>query len=134
MMAVFCSETYLRPVQRLVHTYMKDILSVICLALLVGVIGCATANDRPPTNVVRADPEYPRDLMYRGIKGEADVEFTVDSDGSVRDVRVIHATRPEFGEAAAACMLKWKFTPGIKQGVPVAARLRQSFFFSVSDE
>jgi len=55
-------------------------------------------------------PRYPANALRRRIEGSVDLAFTIKPDGTVTDVRVLHAT-PEgvFDVAALAVAKQWKF-------------------------
>jgi protein TonB len=88
--------------------------------------------DVPPKQTKPLRPQYPFALKKAGITGEAVVEFIVDTSGTPRDLRVVSATHPEFGQAAVAAFQELHYSPGMKNGVPVNTRLRQPVRFSVS--
>jgi len=71
--------------------------------------------------IVKVAPIYPRRAQSRGIEGYAIVEFTVTSNGSVRDPMVIEA-KPEgvFDRAAMDAALKFKYKPRVVDGVAMA--------------
>ena len=53
-------------------------------------------------------PAYPDSL-----KGTAPLRCRIDRDGDVAAVTVVAATDPAFGEAAAAAVRQWKFSPAV---------------------
>jgi periplasmic protein TonB len=70
--------------------------------------------------IVRVEPIYPTRAASRGIEGHVIVEFTVTSNGSVRDPMIIEAEPSTiFNRAAERAVLKWKFKPRVVDGVPV---------------
>jgi protein TonB len=65
-------------------------------------------------------PGYPPDALRSGQSGEVQVEFTVGTDGSVSNVRVVRANPPRvFDRAAVAAVRRWRFQP---VGSPVTTR------------
>lgn len=78
----------------------------------------------------RVDPEYPREAMRGRQQGWVEVEFTIGSNGTVSDARVV-ASRPSriFDRAATRAVQEWRFEPRMENGQPVASRLRQRFDF-----
>jgi TonB family protein len=65
-------------------------------------------------------------------------EFTVDAEGSVSSVRVLHAAPPtpasrDAAEKLAAAFSVWKFRPATRGGVPVEARGRVRFLKGYGD-
>jgi protein TonB len=76
--------------------------------------------DRDAVPQVRIQPDYPVGARQRGIEGWVDVQFTVRTDGSVRDPSVIAADPPEvFDRAALQAIKGWKYNPKIEDGKPV---------------
>ncbi|WP_347262387.1 TonB family protein [Rudaea sp.] len=71
-------------------------------------------------------PTYPLDALRNGVAGKVDLEFHVDGEGRVRDIRVL-AAQPAgvFEQAAIAAMRQWRFA------APAAAtRYTRSFAFT----
>jgi len=57
-------------------------------------------------------PRYPPDAYRSGTQGEVQVEFTVATDGSVSNARVVRATPPRvFDREALAAVKRWRFQP-----------------------
>jgi TonB family protein len=111
--------------------------------LLAAVLSAAGADDAPsfdirlvdlhPTFVEAVQPVYPPELFREGIEGSANIEFIIDTDGRVQQVRIISASEPAFGTAAAAAVKSWRFTPGQAKGRPVNVRTRQELDFTLDD-
>jgi protein TonB len=93
-----------------------------------GIAGVGHANqlatgggtDRDATPQVRIQPDYPMQARQKKIEGWVDVQFTVGSDGSVRDPVVLGAQPKGIFEKAALQSVKgWKYSPRIEDGKPV---------------
>ncbi|BFM18473.1 energy transducer TonB [Maricurvus nonylphenolicus] len=70
--------------------------------------------------IVKVQPQYPRRALSRGIEGWVIVEFTVTTNGSVRDPVVVEAQPPNvFNRAAMKAALKFKYKPRVIDGEPV---------------
>lgn len=83
------------------------------------------------TLVRQATIEYPDDALQRGIAGWVDVEFTVATDGSVRNIIVLDAEpRHVFESAAQASLRRWRYRPVMENGVAVDARARLRLRFT----
>lgn len=68
--------------------------------------------------------KYPQDLKDKGIHGEVQVQFTVNTSGQVGDIKVIRSVYPGLNEAAAKVfeeMPDWN--PGRQRGKPVAVNV-----------
>lgn len=115
---------------------MKPLLLCALISLSLGLTACetvATRETREPEAVRSSRPQYPFELRRQGITGAAVVEFVVDSHGNVQQVKVVKATQPEFGYAAAASIKNWKFKPGLVDGVPVNTRMQMPFVFALDN-
>jgi TonB family protein len=73
---------------------------------------------------------YPGSLRADRLKGRAEVEFVVDSTGRARVPKVINATHPEFGWAAATAIAQWLFEPPTRGGQPTDVRVRVPMEFN----
>jgi len=80
----------------------------------------ATKIDVPPVEeapdpglimVKSADPEFPVATMRRLRKGEVEVKFEVDADGTVSAVTVMKTTNSGLNAAALDAVRQWRFKP-----------------------
>jgi protein TonB len=90
--------------------------------------------DQQPVPKFRQQPTYPFEMKRQGISAEVLVEFICDSNGEVRDARVVKSDNHAFDSAALDAIYKWKFRAGKKGGRSVSARMQQPFVFSIADE
>lgn len=74
----------------------------------------------PPHILVKTAPEYPAEALESGIESTVILEIAVDAAGQVTSVAPLRLAGHGFDEAAIACVRKWKFEPGQKDGHPVA--------------
>ena len=79
-------------------------------------------------------PEYPSALRQAGVTGDALIEFTVTTDGTVVGAKVMKATNALFAEAALAAVSRWQFTPAKLNGKPVNRVMQQPITFSLAAE
>ena len=87
----------------------------VAAALAVG-----GGTDRDAVPQVRIQPDYPIKARQKGIEGWVDVQFTVGTDGSVRNPTVINAEpKTIFDSAAVQAVKGWKYNPKIQDGKPV---------------
>ena len=87
------------------------------------------------SNVVpslRIPPTYPKRALRSGIEGIVTVEFTITTDGSVKDAEIIEAKPPNiFDKAVLRAIKKWKFNPDMVDGQPIEKRARQDIKFTL---
>jgi TonB family protein len=89
------------------------------------------AQDTPPRVTYQATPVYPLQMRREGLRGLVQVGFVVDTEGRVRDPIVISSTNPGLNQAAIDAVLKWRFTPGLRAGVPVNVRMSVPISFQL---
>ena len=88
----------------------------------------AAALPRMPMALQRVQPDYPQREKIRGITGKVELQFSIDSDGNVRDVSVIGSTPDHvFDHVAIAALRQWRFGG---PGNP-AQRYTQTFAFEL---
>ena len=66
--------------------------------------------------ISQGDPRYPPAAQRAGASGSVQVEFTVATDGSVSDARVVSADAPrqfqrDFEREAVSAVKRWRFQP-----------------------
>jgi TonB family protein len=63
--------------------------------------------------------EYPREARDLHVEGKVFVQFVVDTEGNVKEPKVLKDIGFGCGEAALEAIQSIKFTPGIQNGVEV---------------
>lgn len=86
---------------------------------------------RPQTQRI---PVYPKELRAAKVNGSVDVSFVVGLDGRVHAAEVLKSSDPGFEAAAIEAVNGWSFTPGLRQGAPVNARIPMTIKFSIGPE
>ena len=88
-----------------------------------GVTGAVGGNLRPPRKVKDVAPGYP------GVDGNIQLAATIGTDGSVTDVQVVKADRPELAPAAIDAVRQWEFTSTLLNCVPIEVQMNVSVTF-----
>ena len=84
--------------------------------------------------IVKVAPVYPSRALIRGLEGYVIVEFTVTTNGSVRDVFVVESTSTLFERAATTAALKFKYKPRVIDGEAVEVPgVRNRITFEISN-
>ncbi len=73
----------------------------------------------PPSVVREVRPDYTEEGRRRGLEGDVELEIVVRRDGSVGDVRVLRGLGGGLDQRAVEAVRQWRFSPALKQGVPV---------------
>lgn len=85
--------------------------------------------DSWPRLVKSSLPTFPTELRNRGVYGIVTVEFTVEPDGTVSNIRSRSRAPQELVEISKEAVASWRFIPAYSQGVPKAVIARQQFKF-----
>lgn len=87
--------------------------SLVCL-----VAGCA-GGGRPLELISGTGAIYPPDARDAGLEGYVVVRYDIDTEGRVRNARVVAADPPEvFDESAVQAVSRWRFRPPERDGQP----------------
>jgi TonB family protein len=85
-----------------------------------------------PVPIKTLNPAYTKAAMDAKIQGQVDVEFVVQKDGTVGDVRVTRSLDPgRLDQRAVEAVKQWVFKPGRLNGTPVAVRVHAQLVFTL---
>ena len=79
-------------------------------------------------------PQYPESLAESNVVGGAIVELTIQADGTVRSVRTLRASHPEFAQAAETALKQWIFLPDESPGAPAESRWNVAVGFTTNGQ
>lgn len=75
---------------------------------------------------------YPPAAARARRQGWVDVEFTINTDGSVSDVHVVDSKPSRiFDHAATSAVARWEYQPASRNGQPMAVTKRQRINFTL---
>ncbi len=66
---------------------------------------------------------YPEKARKVRIQGRVILQFVVDENGDIRDLRVVQSVSPEIDEEAMRVLRPARFKPGILDGKPVKVKM-----------
>ncbi len=91
------------------------------------------AVDVRPREVKKVPVQYTALARRSRIQGTVFVEVTIDQTGKVTTAKVVKGLSPDYGlnEACLKAALKSKYTPAIKDGVPVKTTLTYPVVFKI---
>ena len=75
-----------------------------------------------PSVLFRVDPEYSEEARKAKYSGTVLLGITVDTEGHARDIHVVKSLGMGLDEKAMEAVAKWKFRPGMKNGLAVNVR------------
>ena len=80
--------------------------------------------------LVDIPPEYPRRALAAGIEGQVTLQFTVNAEGRVENIRILSAEPPGvFERAARRAVSRWRFAPRRENGVAVSREVSKTMNF-----
>jgi protein TonB len=81
---------------------------------------------------INGEDVYPKAAKKLGIEGQVVLLITVEADGRVSAARVVSGPGHGLNEAARDAVLRARFKPATKGGVPVATDLRYLYDFAIN--
>lgn len=75
--------------------------------------------------------DYPAEARAAGLDGSVVLRLTIDASGNVSDAEVVQSAGHGFDVAALAAARQFQFTPARQNGLPVAARIRYRYRFTL---
>jgi TonB family protein len=85
---------------------------------------------KAPVVITHVDPEYPPSALATRKHADVLVTVTVDIDGHVSKAEIAESGGADIDEAALVAAHQWIFSPGTRDGKPVATRIRLRFHFA----
>lgn len=95
-----------------------------CERAIVG----ANELDQPPMPVYRIQPALPDGAALGN--GKVVIDFIIDELGCPRMPVLVSAPSPELGNRMGDALMQWRFSQPLRNGKPVAARVRQEFLLT----
>jgi len=113
------------------NTRLSHLLSAACLGIAISLT--ASAADQRPKITSTVAPTYPWDLIKSDRDGAVLVSFVITASGDVVSPVVVSSTASALEAPVLRSVRKWKFSPGTKDGVPVATSACQFFAFIMAE-
>lgn len=77
--------------------------------------------------IAQVAPQYPRDALQQGIEGWVLVEFTIGTEGQVKNPRIVRSEPPQiFDKSALDAVRRFRFRPRTVAGSPVEVHAVQN--------
>jgi|CZKI01.1.fsa_nt_gi carboxyl-terminal processing protease len=85
--------------------------------------------DEVPRLITGVRPQYPPEYAGKQVEGRILVDFIVRTDGTVTRVHAISSPDPRLSVFAEAAVSQWRFSSGLKNGVPVNTHMQVPVVF-----
>ena len=77
----------------------------------------------PPDAIYASEPEYSDEARKIKQQGIVVLSLIVDLQGQARNIHVARSLGMGLDEKAIEAVKKWRFSPGTKDGIPVATQV-----------
>ncbi len=84
----------------------------------------------PPQAQHAVEAEYPAEALEARATSRVELLVTVRPDGAPGEVEIALSGGAAFNEAALTAVRQWQFSPALRDGEPIAARIRVPFEFA----
>lgn len=79
----------------------------------------------------RVEPQYPEDARKSGVQGAVVLDLRIDSDGAVRNVRLVSGP-PELAQASIDAVKQWRFKRHLVDGRPAEVQTTVTLHFKLT--
>ena len=80
--------------------------------------------------LIKIMPEYPRQAWMSKVEGDVLVEFSVNQQGVVQNIKVISSSNPAFDLATIDAVSRFRYQPAEENGnAIVTTGVRERFYF-----
>jgi TonB family protein len=90
--------------------------------------------DMQPILKKKVEPVYPKPGLAAGIEGKVFVRFWIDTEGKVRDARVIKSDHDVLNQSALDAARQFEFAPATVHGKPVSMWVTVPFMFKIAEK
>jgi TonB family protein len=90
--------------------------------------------DVQPILKKKVEPVYPKLGLAAGIEGKVFVRFWIDTEGKVRDARIIKSDHDVLNQSALEAARQFEFAPASVHGKPVSLWVTVPFMFKIADK
>jgi TonB family protein len=83
----------------------------------------------PPGVIHRVEPQYPQAPTSRTRSGTVLLDAVIQENGVPKVVRVLQSLGWELDESAITALEQWRFSPAMKNGMPIKVRMNVEMTF-----
>jgi TonB family protein len=82
----------------------------------------------------RPTPSYPFQLLQRRIKGQVEIAYTINAQGSINDVRIVSSDDEQFSKAVLTVVGEWRYRPARYGSSALHSKVRVIVTFDFEEE
>jgi TonB family protein len=116
------------------NTVTAGFLALTILAACISNAVWARDGIERPVPVHTVAPKYPVEQLRAGVCGVVTLSFVIDTNGKVRNAKVLDATDESFARPALEAIVWWRFEPARRDGVAIAVPVAIPMVFSLSGD
>ena len=90
--------------------------------------------EKMPNMIDQINPIYPEEALKNGIEGKVYVKILISKEGVPKKAVVIKSDNEIFNQSAIDAAMKYKFTPALQSGKPVALWVLMPFKFELGKD
>lgn len=90
--------------------------------------------EKMPDMIDKVNPVYPEEALKNGIEGRVWVKALVSKEGNVKKAVAVKSDNEIFNQSAIEAAMKYKFTPALQSGKPVALWVVMPFKFELGKD
>ena len=84
--------------------------------------------------LIKIMPQYPRQAWMNKVEGDVLVEFSVNQQGVVQNIKVISSSSPSFDLPTIDAVSRFRYQPAAENGSPIVTTgVRERFYFRLID-
>jgi periplasmic protein TonB len=110
---------------------VKGIVVKVLVSVLLLAAAAAAQSSVAPQLIHKVPPEYTEQARRAGLEGTVVLTVVVDKEGRVTNIRVSHSLGKGLDEKAIEAVRQWLFSPGRKDGRPVAVEASIEVIFNL---
>jgi len=88
----------------------------------------------PPVPIYNPEPEYSEEACKAKYQGSVTLQVVVNEKGAPTNIRVVKKLGLGLDEKAIEAVMKWRFKPGLKDGMPVSVMVTIEVGFRLAAE
>jgi TonB family protein len=114
------------PVRPVIREAARPIARKPCADPAIG--GCIN----PPLKVKDVRPLFPPAAREAGVNGVVMLHAVIDTEGRMKDVRVVSSPHPALEQAAIDAVSQWEFAPTLLNGKAIDTPIHTGVYFDVA--
>lgn len=93
--------------------FMKTVSLLFCVLALAACSTSTKQQENQPKRIISATPAYPAKALSKNIKGKVSIDFDIDAEGKVSEIRITESEPPQvFDDLVMQAVSQWRYETG----------------------